>query len=121
MTTADLYRGNICPHLTGVHRCWDKGGLREELGGSQQVTDPLVVPLVVFHGLDVHLFFGQQRFIAWRITSWWQELKISMSSTQQEPNPEINNKITSYYAKRLFLCSLSGQRFLSYNSKLSLT
>lgn len=94
VVTVDLYSTSAsawltCPHLAGVHRCWDKGRLWEELGGSQQVTDPLVIPLVVFYGLYVHLFFGQQSLITGRITGRWQELKISVSPSQQEPDPEI--------------------------------
>lgn len=82
------------PHLAGVHRSGDVGGLREELGGSQQVADPLVVPLVLLHRLDVHLLLGQQRLIARGVTGGWQELEISVASTQQEADPEWRRYIT---------------------------
>lgn len=76
-------------HLGGVDRSGDEGGLGEELGGPQHVTDPLVVSLVLLHGLNTHLFFGQQRLVARRVTSRWQELEVSMASSQQETNPGI--------------------------------
>lgn len=79
------------PHLGGVNRSGDEGGLWEKLGGSQQVTDSLVVPLVLLHRLYVHLLFGQQRLVARRVTSWWQELEISVASTQQKTHPEIGS------------------------------
>lgn len=70
----------LTSHLTGVDRSGDKGGLREELGGSQQITDPIVVPLVLLHRLYMHLLFGQQCFITRRVTGRWQELEISMAT-----------------------------------------
>lgn len=77
------------PHLAGVNRNGDEGGLREELGGSQQVTDTFKIPLVLLHRLYIHLLFRQQSLIAWRVTSGWQKLEISVASTQQETDPEF--------------------------------
>ena len=58
-------------HLAGVNRCGNEGGLREELGGSQQVTNVVMVPLVLLHRLYVHLLLWQQRFVARGVTSRW--------------------------------------------------
>lgn len=71
----------IRPHLTGVNRRRDEGCLREELGGAQQVTDPLVVPLVVLHRLYAHLLLWQQRLVARSVTSRWKKLEISVTSS----------------------------------------
>ncbi len=84
----------LCPHLAGVDRNGDEGGLREELGGSQQVADALVISLVLLHRLHMHLLFGQQCLVARRVTSGWQELEISVASTQQEADPEMRHYIT---------------------------
>lgn len=46
------------PHLTGVNRSGNERRLREELRGSQQVTDFPNVPLVLLHRLYMHLLFG---------------------------------------------------------------
>lgn len=74
-------------HLAGVNRCGNEGGLREELGGSQQVADAIMVPLVLLHRLYVHLLLWQQRFVARRVTGRRQELEVSVASTQQEADP----------------------------------
>ena len=54
------------------------------MGGAQQVADPLVVPLVLLHGLHVHLLLGQQCLVARRVAGWWQELEVSVATAQQE-------------------------------------
>lgn len=82
----------LCSYLTCVDWDGDVGGLREELGGSQQVADPLVVPLVLLYGLNVHLLFGQQRLVARRVASRGQELEISVASAQQEAHPEVRSR-----------------------------
>lgn len=82
-----------CSHLTGVHWDGDVGGLRQELGGPQQVAHPLQVPLVLLDGLDVHLLFGQQRLVARRVASRGQELEVSVAAAQQEAHPEVRKAV----------------------------
>ena len=72
------------PHLGGVHGGGDEGGLGQEVGGAQQVADPLVVSLVLLHGLHVHLLLGQQCLVARRVAGWRQELEVSVATAQQE-------------------------------------
>jgi len=71
-------------NLAGVHGRGDEGGLREELGGAQQVAPALVVPLVLLHRLHVHLLLGQQRLVARRVAGRRQELEVAVATAQQE-------------------------------------
>lgn len=74
-------------NLAGVYGDGNEGGLGKELCGAQQVSDALVVALVLLHWLDVHLLFGEQGLIARRIAGRWQELEVAVAATQQEANP----------------------------------
>lgn len=92
----------LSTYSNGVHGRGDERGLREELGGPQQVPDPLQVPLVLFHRLHPHLFLGQQRLVARGITRRREELKISMTPAQQETDPERNQKVRSLSVKKIY-------------------
>ena len=74
-------------NLAGVHGDGDEGGLGEEFRGAQQVSDPLVITLVLLHGLDAHLLLGEQGLVARGITGRRQELEVAMAATQQEAHP----------------------------------
>lgn len=46
-------------YLTGVYGAWDERGLREELGGTQQISNSFSIAFIFFDGLQSHLFFWQ--------------------------------------------------------------
>lgn len=106
------------PHLAGVHGSGDEGGLREELGGSQQVADPLVVPLVLLDRLHAHLLLGQQRLVARRVTGRRQEFEITMTTTQQETHPDMRAFCQKIITMQVILCfELFVHQLLQYKYK----
>lgn len=58
-------------------------------GGTQKVSHAVEVVLVLLDGFDAHPLSGQQglvtRGVAWR----GHELKVSVSTTEEEPNSEV--------------------------------
>lgn len=76
-----------CLYLAGFDRCGDEGGLGQELCSAQQISHPGHIPLVLFHGLHLHLLFGQQRLITWGIARRGQEFKVAVSAAQQKTHP----------------------------------
>lgn len=85
-------------YLASFNRCGDEGGLRQEVCCSQQISDSIYIPLVLFHLLHLHLLFWQQGFITRSVTRWRQEFKVTMSAAQQETYPkEIEKLVTCVF------------------------
>lgn len=72
-------------YLAGVHRCWSECRLAQCDCGSQQVTGFSLI-LTVF---QLQLFSWQHRFIAWRITWGWEELKLPMTTPEEKSYPAV--------------------------------
>lgn len=77
----------LLANLAGVYGDGNEGGLGKEPCGAQQVSDALVITLVLLHRLNAHLLFGKQGLVARRVACRRQELEVAMAATQQEANP----------------------------------
>ena len=86
------FSGGVAPHLDRVHRAGGEGGVRERLGGAQQVADAVVVVLVLLDGLDAHAVFGQQGLVARGVARRRHELKVTVTTAQQETSPGVRGQ-----------------------------
>lgn len=72
-------------HLAGVHRCRGKCCLAQGDCGSQQVSGCSLVLI----GLQLQLLPGQHRLIARSITRRREELKLPMTTPEEETHPAV--------------------------------
>lgn len=61
----------------------------EGQGGAQQVAYAFKVMLVLLDGFNTHPFSRQQSLIAWGVAWWGHEFEVSMTTTKEEPSPEV--------------------------------
>ncbi len=72
-------------YLAGVHRCGGECCLAQGDGRSQQVSGCSLV----LTGLQFQLLPGQHRLIAWSVTWGREELKLAMTTPEEETHPAV--------------------------------
>lgn len=75
-------------YLHGVHRIWSEGSVGQRLCWAQEVLHVIIqVSFILLNGLDAKSVFGQHSLIARRVSRRRNKLKVSMASSQEEPDP----------------------------------
>ena len=82
----------MAPHLDGVHGTGGERGVCERLGGTQQVSDTVVVVLVLLDGLDAHAVLGQQGLVARGVSGRRHEFEVTVTTAQQETSPRVRGQ-----------------------------
>lgn len=76
-------------YLNSVHRAGSERGVSEGLGGAQQVAHAIEVMLVLLNGFNTHPLSRQKSLIARGIARRRHKLEVSMTTTKEEPSPEM--------------------------------
>lgn len=79
-------------------------------GGTQQVAHTVEVVLVLLDGFNTHSVSRQQSLVAWGIARRRHELEVSVTTTKEEPSPEVTETepvlVFIYLTKRSFYTTL---------------
>lgn len=92
---------------------------------TQKVAHTVEVMLVLLDGFDAHPLPGQQGLVTRRVAWWRHELKVSMSTAEEEPNSEVTQTeeglifIKLTLIKTLLACLKGTRKTTSNDSKLT--
>lgn len=74
--------------------------------------------LVLFDGFNAHFLSGEQRLVARGIAGRWHELKVTMTTTEEEPSPEVTQTESVSTASDTFFYILL--KFCFYDNRTSI-
>lgn len=75
--------------------------MSEGQGGAQQVAHAIKIMLVLLDGFNSHPFSWQKSLIAWGVARWRHELEISMTTTEEEPSPDVTETVRTLYTTKM--------------------